>query len=71
MPPAEKTTRQMIEGIPVPPVVGLLVNYFHQNIRARLNPKADVIALFINFVGSPLGICMYSLIIYCRKQSIQ
>ncbi len=27
MPPAEKTTRQMIEGIPVPPVVGLLVNY--------------------------------------------
>lgn len=62
MPPAEKVRRQMLEGIPIIPVIGVLVQYFKDNIRATLNPKPEVESMFVNSVGSPLG--LYLFIIY-------
>ena len=59
MPPAEKVARQMNEGIPLPAVVGVLVNYFMVKVRHLLKPKENVESMFINRHGRPLGIIHY------------
>ena len=55
MPPAEKVSRQMHEGIPIPPVVGVLIQYFMEKVRPLLKPKENVESMFLTQHGSPLG----------------
>lgn len=55
IPPAEKISRQGSEGIPLPRHFGDLIEYFMEEIRPRLFPEPGVIAMWISYIGTPVG----------------
>jgi hypothetical protein len=45
------------EGVAIPNEIGYGIQYFQKYIRKYLNPKKDIVSMWVNKVGGPLGMC--------------